>query len=88
MPSWRILEGDVREQLAALPDESIHCVMTSPPYWGLRDYGTGTWEGGDPDCDHARPTNFNENFNERWGQGAGDRKQESRGLRPYRDLCG
>ena len=26
--------------------------MTSPPYWGLRDYGTATWEGGDAECDH------------------------------------
>lgn len=31
--------GDVREQLATLPDESVHTVVTSPPYWGLRDYG-------------------------------------------------
>jgi len=37
--SVRILVGDVREQLRALPDESVHCVVTSPPYWGLRDYG-------------------------------------------------
>ncbi len=36
----RILIGDVREQLATLPDESVHCVVTSPPYWGLRDYGS------------------------------------------------
>lgn len=34
-----ILKGDCREVLAALPDESVHCVVTSPPYWGLRDYG-------------------------------------------------
>jgi DNA modification methylase len=32
--------GDVREVLAGLPDESVQCVVTSPPYWGLRDYGT------------------------------------------------
>ncbi len=44
--------GDVREVLASLPDESVQCVVTSPPYWGLRDYGTGSWDGGDPDCDH------------------------------------
>lgn len=44
--------GDVRAVLAELPDESVQCVVTSPPYWGLRDYGTGSWEGGDPDCDH------------------------------------
>lgn len=35
----RILRGDVRDRLRELPDESVHCVVTSPPYWGLRDYG-------------------------------------------------
>jgi hypothetical protein len=45
-------EGDVRAVLRELPAESVHCVVTSPPYWGLRDYGTATWEGGDPECDH------------------------------------
>ena len=34
-----ILVGDVHEQLKTLPDNSIHCCVTSPPYWGLRDYG-------------------------------------------------
>ena len=34
-----ILIGDVREKLKELPDQSVHCVVTSPPYWGLRDYG-------------------------------------------------
>ncbi len=37
--SVRILGGDVFERLAQLPDESVHCVVTSPPYWGLRAYG-------------------------------------------------
>ena len=37
--TWRILQGDVLEQLKTLPDESVHCCVTSPPYWGLRDYG-------------------------------------------------
>jgi DNA modification methylase len=37
--SFRILDGDCREQLETLPDQSINCVVTSPPYWGLRDYG-------------------------------------------------
>jgi DNA modification methylase len=32
--------GDVLAVLAGLPSESVHCVVTSPPYWGLRDYGT------------------------------------------------
>jgi len=39
----RILTGDCRDILRTLPDESVHCVVTSPPYWGLRDYGV---EGG------------------------------------------
>jgi len=34
-----ILCGDVLWRLGDLPDESVHCVVTSPPYWGLRDYG-------------------------------------------------
>jgi len=31
--------ADVLEALQSMPDESVHCVVTSPPYWGLRDYG-------------------------------------------------
>ena len=34
-----IIQGDVREVLKTLPDKSIHCCVTSPPYYGLRDYG-------------------------------------------------
>src|SRR5277367_2859804 len=34
-----ILQGDWVEQLRTLPDESVQCCVTSPPYWGLRDYG-------------------------------------------------
>jgi hypothetical protein len=51
-----ILVGDCRQVLTTLADESIQCVVTSPPYWGLRDYGTGVWEGGDPACQHRSPT--------------------------------
>ncbi|KKL53588.1 hypothetical protein LCGC14_2273980, partial [marine sediment metagenome] len=34
-----ILHGESLEILKTLPNESIDCVVTSPPYWGLRDYG-------------------------------------------------
>jgi DNA modification methylase len=37
--SVRIIIGDVRDKLAELAPESVDCVVTSPPYWGLRDYG-------------------------------------------------
>ena len=36
--AWDVREGDVLERLAEMPDESVHCVVTSPPYWGLRSY--------------------------------------------------
>jgi DNA modification methylase len=49
-----ILVGDCRETLKTIPDGSANCCVTSPPYWGLRDYGTAKWEGGDdPECDHT-----------------------------------
>lgn len=35
----RLIIGDVRDKLRDLGDESVHCVVTSPPYFGLRDYG-------------------------------------------------
>jgi DNA modification methylase len=35
----RVIIGDCRETLRALPDSLFQCCVTSPPYWGLRDYG-------------------------------------------------
>jgi len=40
MKKAEILVGDVRHILSTLPDESVQTVVTSPPYWGLRDYGS------------------------------------------------
>ncbi len=37
---FRIIEGDALTVLRTLPAESVNCCVTSPPYWGLRDYGT------------------------------------------------
>lgn len=37
--SFRIYQGDALAVLRTLPSESVHCCVTSPPYWGLRDYG-------------------------------------------------
>ena len=34
-----LITGDCLTELARLPDNSVHCCITSPPYWGLRDYG-------------------------------------------------
>ena len=37
--TWKILQGDVLDRLRDIPDESVQCCVTSPPYWSLRDYG-------------------------------------------------
>lgn len=44
----RILIGDVRAQLATLPDDWFDIIITSPPYWGLRDYGVDGQIGLEP----------------------------------------
>src|SRR3990167_8576560 len=48
-----ILQADARR--IPLADGSVHMCVTSPPYWGLRDYGLATWEGGDGGGDHVGP---------------------------------
>ena len=50
----KVYLGNAIETVKTFPDESIDCVVTSPPYYGLRDYGTGKWIGGDPNCKHFR----------------------------------
>lgn len=49
---YNLIHGNAVDALKTLPDESVDCCVTSPPYYALRDYGTGHWEGGDPNCDH------------------------------------
>ena len=36
-PMQRVIVGDALEILKGLPDESVQCVVTSPPYYGLRE---------------------------------------------------
>lgn len=48
MSTARILTGDALEQLRTLSDQSAHCCVTSPPYWGLRDYGVDGQLGLEP----------------------------------------
>jgi len=51
----KIYLGNNLDTLKTFPDNSINCCITSPPYFGLRDYGTATWQGGDPNCKHMKP---------------------------------
>ena len=54
-----ILFGDCKETLSEFLPQSARTCVTSPPYYGLRDYGTATWVGGDPNCNHRRDTKVN-----------------------------
>ena len=56
----RILCGNSVEMLKTIPDGTADCCVTSPPYYGLRDYGTGTWVGGDPNCPHYRTSKISD----------------------------
>lgn len=46
--SWEIHTGDALAVLRTLPSNAVHCVVTSPPYWGLRDYGVAGQLGLEP----------------------------------------
>lgn len=46
--TWEVRQGDALELLRAEEPESVDCVMTSPPYWGLRDYGVDGQLGLEP----------------------------------------
>lgn len=52
----RVHIGDIRELAPLIATNSVNCIVCSPPYMGLRDYGTARWEGGDTGCDHAKPS--------------------------------
>lgn len=84
--------GDSREVLKRLIADGVkvQTCITSPPYWGLRDYGTATWEDGDAECDHQEPISL------RRDSPGGFHNSTSRGTQPatiavarqYRDRCG
>ena len=52
LASWCVQEGDARDVLPLMEEGSVQACITSPPYWGLRQYKIGKWVGGSPDCHH------------------------------------
>lgn len=78
--SFAIHCGDALAVLRKMPEASVHCCVTSPPYWGLRDYGTAKWSGGLPDCDHV----YNHGTQGKTGQRA-DRTFTAQAV--YRGVC-
>lgn len=87
MGEANILVGDVRQRLSDIADGSVQCCVTSPPYWGLRDYGTGSWDGGDVNCDHqGKPMATKANINRNCGTGNDVKNATAREF--YKDVCG
>lgn len=76
----KIYNSNCIEGLKDLPDESVNCCVTSPPYYGLRDYGTATWIGGDENCDHIQSLNSH-------GGERADRNQEGY-KKSFGEICG
>lgn len=78
-----VICGDALETLRGLPEGCVDLCVTSPPYWGLRDYGTAEWEDGDAACDHS-PARANgaESSTLGGGQATNGHKQEA-----YRGTC-
>ena len=60
---YELILGDCYESLKNIADQTVQCVVTSPPYYGLRDYGTAKWDGGDITCDHKNHKWPNDNKN-------------------------
>ena len=53
---YKLIIGDCIKSMQCMPEKSVQTCVTSPPYFGLRDYGTAQWIGGDPNCDHKGDT--------------------------------
>lgn len=81
MKTNHIYIGDCLEVLKTFPDESINCCVTSPPYWGLRDYGTAKWEGGNSLCKHHPSKEWlHNNFTASSGVDIGNDNQRAAGI--------
>ena len=73
-----ILVGDAITRLKELPDASVQCAITSPPYWGKRTYHLQEWVGGDVNCEHEGKTE---------GEYKTSYKRPSRSATPQHPVC-
>lgn len=64
-PKWNMYHGDCIEKMKQIPDGSVHCVVTSPPYWALRDYDVEGQHGLEKDLE-TWLDKMVEVFNEVW----------------------
>lgn len=82
----KIYQGDALVVLKTFEDKCVHCIVTSPPYYGLRDYGTAVWVGGDNDCDHrGEAFRTKENINKNTGTGKDVKNKDN--YQFYKSVC-
>lgn len=81
--------GDIRDIAKTLPAQSVNCIVTSPPYFGLRDYQTAEWEGGRVKCDHIKRTavSAKSTLKNDGRVNFGSNNYEENTTIPYRDTC-
>ena len=82
----QIICGNALTELKKMPDETVNCIITSPPYYGLRDYGLEPiiWDGGDEKCVHEwghlgfikGSYGLNKDFNKRYSGYEGNGKKQ------------
>ena len=83
---YTIYCGDARRQLRNVESDSVQICCTSPPYYGLRDYGTAKWIGGDHDCSHVRHAHAGHASTLNGGKGGGAKLGAT--VMPYGNVCG
>lgn len=76
--------GNALDVLKTFPSDSVDCTITSPPYWGLRDYGTAIWIDGDKNCDHMQCKLSSDKSTLHQ---LPEKKKMETGI-PYKDVCG
>lgn len=81
----KITVGDTRDVLKTFADGTFDMCVTSPPFFNLRDYQTGTWEGGDATCDHVERNARGDANNETPGGRGGSFRG---GVIQFTDKCG
>lgn len=85
---FTILNDDAMIGLGKIPSKFVQCIVTSPPYFNLRDYQTGTWVGGSDTCDHSYKKARNDGGRQNIGSFHGSSAADSdKGSIMFRDVC-
>jgi site-specific DNA-methyltransferase (cytosine-N4-specific) len=85
---FTILNDDAMIGLGKIPSKFVQCIVTSPPYFNLRDYQTGTWVGGSDTCDHSYKKARNDGGRQNIGSFHGSLADDSdKGAIMYRNVC-